>query len=93
MDYIGAHRDEIISFMQRLIQTRSVTGDESEIGRLLVEECSKDGLEAEIVEPAENRTSVIARYEGTTGKPRVMVYSHIDTETQTNGSIPRSRPR
>ena len=79
MDYLDAHRDEIISFMQRLIQTRSVTGDESEIGRLLAEECSKDGLEAEIVEPAENRTSVVARYKGTMGEPRVMVYSHIDT--------------
>ena len=79
MDYLDSHRDEIISFMQRLIQTKSVTGDESEIGRLLAEECSKDGLEAEIVEPAENRTSVVARYKGTTGKPRVMVYSHIDT--------------
>ena len=79
MDYLDSHRDEIISFMQRLIQIRSVTGDESEIGRLLAEECSKDGLEAEIVEPAENRTSVVARYKGTTGKPRVMVYSHIDT--------------
>ena len=79
MDYIDEHRDEIISFMQRLIQTRSVTGDEAEIGRLLAEECSKDGLEAEIVEPAENRTSVVARYRGATGEPRVMVYSHIDT--------------
>jgi acetylornithine deacetylase/succinyl-diaminopimelate desuccinylase family protein len=79
MDYLDSHRDEIISFMQRLIQIRSVTGDESEIGWLLGEECSKDGLEAEIVEPAENRTSVVARYKGTTGEPRVMVYSHIDT--------------
>jgi acetylornithine deacetylase/succinyl-diaminopimelate desuccinylase family protein len=79
MDYLDENRDEIISFMQRLIQTRSVTGDESEIGRLLAEECSKDGLETEIVEPAENRTSVVARYKGTMGEPRVMIYSHIDT--------------
>jgi succinyl-diaminopimelate desuccinylase len=79
LDYIDEHRDEIISFMQRLIQTRSVTGDESEIGRLMADECSKDGLEAEIVEPAENRTSVIVRYKGATGRPRVMVYSHMDT--------------
>lgn len=79
LEYIDAHSDEIVAFMQRLIRTRSVTGDESEMGRLMAQECAKDGLDVEIVEPAENRTSVIARYKGTTGKPRVMIYSHIDT--------------
>jgi acetylornithine deacetylase/succinyl-diaminopimelate desuccinylase-like protein len=79
LDYIDAHSDEIIAFMQKLIKTRSVTGDESEMGRLMALECEKDGLEVEVIEPAENRTSVIARYKGTTGKPKVMVYSHMDT--------------
>jgi len=78
-EYIEAHRDEIIAFMQKLIQTESVTGNEAEIGRLVAEECKKDGLKVEKVEPAENRVSVIARYSGTTGKPKVMVYSHFDT--------------
>lgn len=79
LDYIDAHSDEIVAFMQKLIRTRSVTGDESEMGRLMAQECEKDGLDVEIIEPAENRTSVIARYKGSTGKPRVMVYSHMDT--------------
>ena len=79
LDYIDAHSDEIVAFMQKLIRTRSVTGDESEMGRLMAQECEKDGLDVEIVEPAENRTSVIARYKGSTGKPQVMVYSHMDT--------------
>ena len=79
LEYIDAHSDEIVAFMQKLIRTRSVTGDESEMGRLMAQECEKDGLDVEIVEPAENRTSVIARYKGSTGKPRVMVYSHMDT--------------
>ncbi len=79
LEYIDSHRDEIVAFMQKLIRTRSVTGDESQMGRLMAAECEKDGLDVEIVEPAENRTSVIARYKGTTGKPWVMVYSHIDT--------------
>ena len=79
LDYIDAHSDEIVAFMQKLIRTRSVTGDESEMGRLMAQECEKDGLDVEVVEPAENRTSVIARYKGSTGKPRVMVYSHMDT--------------
>ena len=38
----------------------------------------------EVVEPAENRTSIIARYKGTTGKPWVMVYSHMDTVSEGN---------
>jgi len=79
LEYIDSHSDEIVAFMQKLIRTRSVTGDESEMGRLMAQECAKDGLDVEVVEPAENRTSVIARYKGTTGKPRVMVYSHMDT--------------
>ncbi len=79
LEYIDAHSDEIVAFMQKLIRTRSVTGDESEMGRLMAQECEKDGLDVEVVEPAENRTSVIARYKGSTGKPRVMVYSHMDT--------------
>lgn len=79
LEYLDAHRDEIVSFMQRLIQTESVTGNESEIAQLLAEECSRDGLEVEIVEAAPGRTSVVARHRGTEGEPRVMVYSHIDT--------------
>lgn len=77
--YIDDHRDEIISFMQKLIQTESVTGNEAEIGRLTAEECKQDGLDVELIEPADNRVSVIAKYSGTTGKPKVMVYSHYDT--------------
>ena len=79
LGYIDAHRDEIISFMQKLIQTKSVTGDESKIAALVAEECRKDGLEVDLVEPAKNRVSVVAKYKGTTGKPNVMMYSHYDT--------------
>ena len=79
LDYIDAHRDEVISFMQGLLRTVSVTGDESEIGAMVAAECRADGLEVELVEPAENRVSVVARYRGSTGSPRVMMYSHYDT--------------
>lgn len=79
LDYIDAHKDQIVAFMQKLLQTESVTGHESEIGALMAEECSNDGLEVEVVEPNEGRTSVVARYRGTTGRPKVMMYSHYDT--------------
>ena len=67
LSYIDLHRNEIVAFMQKLIQTESVTGDESKIGTLMAEECRKDGLEVELVEPAKNRTSLVARYRGATG--------------------------
>jgi len=79
LSYIDLHRNEIVAFMQKLIQTESVTGDESKIGALMAEECRKDGLEVELVEPAKNRTNLVARYRGTTGKPKVIMYSHYDT--------------
>jgi len=78
LNYIDDHRDEIIGFMQKLIQTNSVTGDESEIAALMAKESERDGLEVELVEPAENRVSVVARYKGTTGEPKAMVYTHYD---------------
>jgi len=46
LEYIDSHSDEIVAFMQKLIRTRSVTGDESEMGRLMAQECAKDGLDA-----------------------------------------------
>jgi len=79
LSYVDSHRNEIVDFLQKLVQTESVTGDESKIAKLVAEECRKDGLEAELVEPAPNRVSVVARYHGTTGKPKVMWYSHYDT--------------
>lgn len=79
LGYIDSHTDEIIAFMQKLIQTESITGNESKIGALMAEECRKDGLEVELVEPAEGRISVVARYHGATGKPKAMMYSHYDT--------------
>lgn len=79
LNHIDSQRDEIIRFMQTLLRTQSVTGDESKICALLCEECTRDGLEVELVEPEPNRVSVVARYRGAKGSPRMMMYSHIDT--------------
>lgn len=79
LSYIDSRRDEIVSLMQRLVQTESTTGNESKIARLVAEECRRDGLEVELVEPTKDRTNVVARYHGTTGSPKIMMYSHYDT--------------
>lgn len=79
LEYVDSHVDEVISLLQRLIRTESTTGDEADVAKIVAEECRKDDLEVELVEPAPNRVNVIARYHGTEGKPKVMWYSHYDT--------------
>jgi len=79
LKHIESNRDEIVSFMQMLIQTRSVTGEEAEICALLEKELTRDGLAVDIVEPQQGRVNVVAKHAGTGGGPRVMMYSHIDT--------------
>jgi succinyl-diaminopimelate desuccinylase len=79
LKYIDDHSDDIIDFMQKLIQTVSVTGDESKIGHLIAEELQKDSLEVEKIEPAPKRVSIIALYNNTPGDTKIMVYSHYDT--------------
>ncbi|MBN2334690.1 ArgE/DapE family deacylase [Candidatus Bathyarchaeota archaeon] len=78
LDHIESERDEVVSFMQKLIQTPSVTGEEAEIGALMEKECSRDGLNVDLVEPQPGRVSVVASHTGTGGGPRMMMYSHYD---------------
>ena len=78
LEYIDSNRDEVVSFMQRLIQFPSVTGSEAEIGAFMAGECTKDRLKVEIVEPTDGRVNVVAKYTGTGGGPRMMMYSHYD---------------
>jgi acetylornithine deacetylase/succinyl-diaminopimelate desuccinylase-like protein len=69
LENIDSNRDEVIGFMQKLLQTKSITGYESEVAALVAKASEEDGIEVELVEPAENRVSVVGRYKGTTGKP------------------------
>ena len=69
-----------VALMQRLIQIRSYTGEEEEIGEFLVREVRKFGLEdVRIVQQSDGRPNVVARYHGRTGKPSMTVYGHYDT--------------
>ncbi len=78
LDHIESERDEVISFMQTLIQTQSVTGEEAEIGALMEKECKRDGLDVDLVEPQPGRVSVVDKHAGIGGGPRMMMYSHYD---------------
>lgn len=79
LEHIDSRKDDVVSFMKKLIQTRSVTGEEAEIGSLMEEECSRDGLIVNSIEPVEGRVSIVAKTEHESPGPRMMMYSHYDT--------------
>jgi acetylornithine deacetylase/succinyl-diaminopimelate desuccinylase-like protein len=79
LQYMDLHRKDILTLEEKLIQTKSLTGDEFQVAELVAEECKKDGLSVELVEPTPKRVSVVAKYKGTTGRANVMWYSHYDT--------------
>lgn len=80
LDYVDIYRDDIVSLMQRLVQIPSVTGDEGEIGRFLLDEVKKFGLDdVRIIQRSIDRPNVLARYKGTEGNPSITVYAHYDT--------------
>ncbi len=78
LNHVESRRDEIMSFMQTLIQIRSVTGEEAEIGALMEKELTRDGLTVDIVEPLPGRVNIVAKHRGADGGPKVMMYSHYD---------------
>jgi acetylornithine deacetylase/succinyl-diaminopimelate desuccinylase-like protein len=79
LNHVEENREEIIGFMKKLLQTESLTGDESEIAYLMKREMEKDGLEVDLIEPEKNRISTVGIYRGSIGEPRMMMYSHYDT--------------
>ncbi|OGD44446.1 hypothetical protein A3K69_00020 [Candidatus Bathyarchaeota archaeon RBG_16_57_9] len=78
LNHIESRRDEIVSLMQTLIRTCSVTGEEAEIGALMKRELTGDGLEVDVVEPLPGRVNIVAKHKGPGEGPRVMMYSHYD---------------
>ncbi|MBD3204791.1 M20/M25/M40 family metallo-hydrolase [Candidatus Bathyarchaeota archaeon] len=79
LEHIESRKEDVIAFMQKLIQTRSVTGEEEEIGLLMEEECSRDGLIVDLIEPVDGRISIVAKTKQTNPGPTMMMYSHYDT--------------
>jgi len=77
---IDQSKDANVALMQKLIQIRSYTGEEEEIGEFLVREVRNFGLDdVRIVQQSVGRPNVVARYHGKTGKPSMTVYGHYDT--------------
>ena len=80
LEKVDSYRDDIVSLMQKLVQIPSVTGEEAEIGRFLLDEVNKFGLDdVRIEQRSIDRPNVMARYRGTEGDPSITVYAHYDT--------------
>ncbi len=79
--FIDEHRDEIVNFASRLVQTRSVNppGDEREIAEMVSQEFIRLGLTPKILDHGENYRSVIASVGPHTQRPAVILNGHLDT--------------
>ncbi|MGQ0454465.1 peptidase, partial [Bacillus sp. SS-TM] len=51
-DYIESHEEESVKFLKRLIQEKSVSGDESGAQAIVIEKLRELGLELDIWEPS-----------------------------------------
>jgi succinyl-diaminopimelate desuccinylase len=80
LEIIDSKREELASFLQRLIQFESVNppGNEGPIARYIEERLQKSGFEVELVEVADGRPNVVGRLKGSSGKPSLLVYGHSD---------------
>lgn len=80
LEIIDSKREELASFLQKLIQFESVNppGNEGPIARYIAERLRESGFEVELIEVAEGRPNVVGRLEGSGGKPRLLVYGHSD---------------
>lgn len=74
LDLAEAHRGDVVAFAQRLIQTRSMPGEEGEVAALIHSEMERLGYDGVDVDEAGN---VIGRMAGGEG-PALMFNGHMD---------------
>jgi len=71
---------EATAFLQSLIQfdTTNPPGNEIACARYISEVFERGGIQSEIIEPAPERASVVARLEGSGAKRPLLLLSHLD---------------
>lgn len=87
---VEEQREDLIAFFRRLVQCRSVTGQEQEVARLLAEGLRERGMtEVEIVGRSPERPNVIAYYRGREDGPTCTFNGHLDVlPPQEDGAWP-----
>jgi len=80
LEIIDSKREELASFLQRLIQFKSVNppGNEGPIASYIANRLRESGFEVELVEVTEGRPNVVGHLKGSGGKPSLLVYGHSD---------------
>jgi succinyl-diaminopimelate desuccinylase len=75
------NEDEVISFLQALIQLNSVNppGNELAVANLVAEKLKSYGVNSQLQTIAENRANVIGLIEGKGDKPALLLNGHLDT--------------
>jgi len=79
---IDEMRDEAISLFQSLIRIQSVNPSpnfEKELANFVVVKMRELGMTTQQIEPEPNRVSVLGRFRGSSGKPVLLSYGHLDT--------------
>ena len=79
LDKVEQNRDQIIAFLQHVVQTPSLTGQEEAVGQAFYEAMKTWGLEeVQIVEAAPKRPNVLGKVKGS-GKDYGLVFNgHMD---------------
>ena len=79
LDAVDARRDELISFVQKMVQIPSVTLDEAAIGEAFYEGMQKLGLQdVQLIEEEPGHPNIIARVKGDAGGPSLIFNGHLD---------------
>ena len=84
LDQVDEIRDEIVALEQDLVRIPTVntgampTGNETEACQYIEKWLAEDGIASETIESAPARGNLIARLEGSSGKPGLMFMSPLD---------------
>ena len=77
-DYVDQHKDEAIEFLQEIVQTPSVTGNEEPVSFVFEKWMQKAGLEVKRIEAQPHRPNLYAEWFGTQKGKRFVFNGHMD---------------
>ena len=76
-DYVDSHKDEAIQFLQEIVQTPSVTGNEEPVSFVFEKWMKKAGLEIQRIEAKPHRPNLCGEWFGSQKGKRLAVMGRI----------------
>ena len=77
-DYVDAHANDAISFLQAILRVPSVTGDEEAVAKVFADKMRDAGLEVQVYEAAPHRPNLLAEWFGSVPGKRFVFNGHMD---------------